>query len=125
MRFAIAGVVFLAACAADTITADDDKGGEIIVLKWAELEKVEGTWELKADPKEGWKGTVRATIKLYPAGGKAADFGNILFDFDLTNGKNKLKVSNAPGGGIEFAAIKRGDTQRWSRTRTATHPRSR
>ena len=27
-------------------------------LKRADLEKLEGTWELKAEPKEGWKGTV-------------------------------------------------------------------
>jgi hypothetical protein len=39
---------------------------EVNVLKRADLEKLEGVWELKAGPKEGWKGTVRATIFLYP-----------------------------------------------------------
>ncbi len=110
MRLTVLGVFVAIPLAIGTVNGGDKKE-KLTILKRADLQKLEGMWELKAEPKEGWKGRVRATIKLYPAGGEAADFGNILFDFDLTNGKSKLKVSNAPAGGIDFTAVKRGDTQ--------------
>ena len=106
MRSGLIGAILISACAVAALRADD----EPTALKRADLEKLEGVWELKADPKEGWKGTVRATITMYKVDGKTPDFGWILYDFDLTNGSNKRKVSNAPGGGISFAGVRRGKT---------------
>ena len=110
MRFVLVGVVMLTVCASGNMRAGDDKRKAPTVLKRADLEKLEGVWELKADPKEGWKGTVRATITMFKADGKAADFGRIQYDFDLADGAKKLKVANAPSGGISFAGVKRGKT---------------
>jgi hypothetical protein len=81
---------------------------EPVVLKRADLERLVGTWRLTADPKEGWRGTARVTVGLYPADGKAADFARLLYDFDLADGDNKLKVSNAPSGGVVFGVVRRG-----------------
>lgn len=83
---------------------------EPVVLKRADLEKLAGTWRLKADPKEGWRGTAKLTVRLHPADGKAADFARLLYDYDLTDGTDKLKVSNAPSGGVSVAAVRRGKT---------------
>ncbi|MBY0526292.1 MAG: hypothetical protein K2R98_23060 [Gemmataceae bacterium] len=97
-------VMLILSCLAGAARADD----EPTTLKRSQLEKLEGGWQLKADPKEGWKGTVRATITMYQADGKAADFGRILYDFDLTDGLNKSKVANAPRGGVSFAGVQQG-----------------
>lgn len=106
MRIGLVGAVLFWAGTVPLLRADD----EPTALKRADLEKLEGVWELKADPKEGYKGTVRATITLYKADGKAADFGRILYDFDLTDGSDKLAFANAPSGGISFTGVKRGKT---------------
>jgi hypothetical protein len=102
----LVGALIFSACTFAPLQAGD----EPIALTRAELEKLEGVWVLKAEPKEGWKGTVRATITLYPVDGKAADFGRIYYDCDLADGSNKLKIANAPSGGISFAGVKRGKT---------------
>jgi hypothetical protein len=83
---------------------------EPVVLKRADLEKLAGTWQLKADAKEGWRGTVRVTVSLFPADGKAADFARLLYDFDLANGGNKYEASNYPAGGVAAGALRRGKT---------------
>jgi hypothetical protein len=110
MRFSLAGVVMLTACTSSTMRAGDEKGEEPTILKRADLEKLEGVWALKADPKEGWKGTVRATITIYKDR-DATDFGYILYDFDLADGANTIQVTNDPIGGISFAGVKRGKTK--------------
>jgi hypothetical protein len=46
------------------------------------------------------------------ADSKQADFGRILFDFDLVNGVNMIKVSNAPQGGIRFAGVRQDNAER-------------
>jgi hypothetical protein len=112
MRIAVVGAMTVIACAMGGSTAGDDKGDPPVVLKRADLTALEGVWELKASPKDGWTGTVRATIALYEAGSKAtADFGNILYDYDLTKGKDRIRVTNDPTGGVSFAGVRRGKVQ--------------
>lgn len=82
-----------------------------VVLKRADLEKLEGTWLLKNQPTEGWKGTVRATIRLNKADGSNADFARILYDYDLANGDQKFGVSNAPAGGVAVALVRLGKAE--------------
>lgn len=74
--------------------------------------------ELKADPKDGGKGTVRATIKLYKADGKTDDFGRILYDYTADG----FKVTNAPAGGISFAGVRRGKTTSLVTSETFARP---
>lgn len=106
MQYRFIGAILLLAFPSSALWAAD----ESTALKRADLENLVGVWELKADPKEGWKGTVRATFTLYKADGKAADFGRILYDYDLADGTNKIAFANAPSGGISFAGVKRGKT---------------
>lgn len=83
---------------------------EPVVLKRADLEKLVGPWQLKADPKDGWRGTVVLTVDLYKAGGSTPDFARLFYDFDLVDGGGRVKATNAPAGGLSVAAVRRGKT---------------
>jgi hypothetical protein len=87
---------------------DKPKDAGFTVLTRADLKKFEGVWLMKVQTKQGWKGTIRATITLYPAGSKEKDFGRILYDYDLARGQEKKSIRNAPIGGIGFAGVTRG-----------------
>jgi hypothetical protein len=89
--------------------AQQAKAKDFTVLMRADLVKLVGVWEMKVQTKKGWKGIVRATITLYPAGSKEKDFGRILYDYDLARGKDKMSIQNAPLGGIAFAGVKQGN----------------
>jgi hypothetical protein len=91
------------------VRADDkSKGTDFAVLTRADLKKLEGVWLMKVQSKTGWKGSIRATIKLYPDRADEKDFGNILYDYDLTRGQEKSSIRNAPLQGIAFAGVMRG-----------------
>lgn len=102
MRNRLIAVLFISTCAVNALRADE----EPTALKRADLEQLEGQWELKVDPKVGLNSTVRVTIKLHKSDGNAADFGRIFYDYSADG----YKVSNAPVGGISFAGVKRGKT---------------
>ena len=63
---------------------------------------------MAVDTKKGWKGTIQATITLYAADSKNENFGNILYNYDLTRGAERSGIENAPSGGIGFALVSRG-----------------
>src|SRR4051795_1515649 len=87
-------------CVLASVRADDKpKADEFTLLKRADLEKLEGVWEIKVDTK-GWKGTIQATITLNSADSKKPDFGRILYDYDLGNGRVALKRQYVPRGGV-------------------------
>jgi hypothetical protein len=75
----------------------------------ADLEKLQGGWEMKVDSKSGWKGTIYAYFIIAAAGGPRDGFGFVIYDVFLTRGKEELRVANVPGGGIGFAGVKRGE----------------
>jgi hypothetical protein len=110
MRLRIAGYLLSVACLAVGVGAEAQKkkGQDFTVLKRPDLEKLAGVWEMKVDTKKGWKGTVRATITLFPAGSKEENFALILYDYDLVRDKDKSSIRNAPLGGIAFAVMRRG-----------------
>jgi hypothetical protein len=87
---------------------DKEKKEEVKVLTRADLKNLEGVWEMNVSTKMGWKGTIRATIKMYAAGTKEEGFGAIRYDYDLVRGAEKSSIRNAPGDGIEFAGVSRG-----------------
>ncbi|HEX3314434.1 MAG TPA: hypothetical protein VHR72_06045 [Gemmataceae bacterium] len=90
--------LFLIGCLVVPGSADDEKkGADFKLLSHADLKKNEGVWEMKVATEKGWKGTVRATIVLYPAGTKQEGFGYILYDCDMVRGKDKSSIRNAPG----------------------------
>ncbi len=91
---------------------------EPVVLKRADLEKLVGTWRLTADPKEGWRGTARVTVGLYPADGKAADFARLLYDFGDVAGQQAEGVEHPSA--VVFNVHQTGP---WSRTRTSAAAR--
>jgi hypothetical protein len=108
MRTGIAGGVLVLCClVAQGRPGPQDKPGEAVRLKRADLAKLEGDWELKVDTKKGWKGSIRANFVVYPEDSREAGFGRILYHFDLIHGDNKLKVQNSPIGGVPFAGVKR------------------
>lgn len=105
MRHALACGMALVGFAAGAGAQD-----EPVVLKRADIEKLVGIWQLKADAKEGWRGTVRVTVSLFPADGKDADFARLLYDFNLADGGNRYEASNVPAGGVAAGALRRGKT---------------
>ena len=89
-----------------------------------DLKKLEGTWELKVNPVNGWKGTVKAIIKLrpeksnwpsskgiledgvlklYPDNGRwLNDRAQIFYDYDLTRGTDRFRVVDLTEPYTEF-----------------------
>jgi hypothetical protein len=83
-------------------------------LQRAHLEKLAGTWELAVDSPTGWKGTLRAQIKVSDAKGKdgnALDYGagSIHYEADLRRGNDARKITNVPPGGIRFTGKRQGE----------------
>jgi len=81
---------------------------EVTQLSRTELEKLAGTWELKVDTKDGWKGVVRANIVLYARGSAQERFGSITYDVDVSHPDDQqLQAKNARGP--QFTAVRYGD----------------
>jgi hypothetical protein len=79
------------------------------VLRPADLQKLEGAWEMKVDDKSGWKGTIRLVIRFSPRDAKSAYPGRLIWALDLAQGAETLQANLS---GIEIGGVKQADQQK-------------
>ena len=77
-------------------------------LTYAELSKLDGTWEMKVDAKSGWKGVVTLYIMVQGPGGKMDRFCYMIYDATMDRNNERLFSKNAFGKGVTFAGVKQG-----------------
>jgi hypothetical protein len=110
MRFvALVALALIGCLIGSGLAGENTKEQNYKQLPRADLEKIEGTWGMTINSSTGWKGTMRAEIRLEDPKGFSPELGTITYDVDMTRGKDEIDKGTGVGR-ISFAGGKSGKT---------------
>jgi hypothetical protein len=109
MRFVALVALLLIGLIGSGVAGEKAKDQEFKQMGRADLEKLEGVWEMPINSSTGWKGTIRVEIRLGDPKGFSPELGTITYDVDMTRGTKDIYQGTGVGR-TKFAGGKSGKT---------------